>query len=87
MTLIEALKSGKRFKLPAWDRWFIGDPSEENIYTLTRAQILSELWEVEEESIEITKSELFTAMRSFYSFGASAFGDSLVLWDKLKENK
>lgn len=69
MNIISAIKSGKRFTHPNRsilessevihvDRWI---RSNQDCYSFTREEILSEEWIIEEEKIEITRSQLSDA--------------------------
>lgn len=60
LTLKEAIKSGDRFKRPSYLIFHrCHDDCPERF---TREEVLADDWEVEEEKIEITKTQLFRAM-------------------------
>lgn len=54
MTIIEAIKSRKRFKRSdtlIWKQYMSGD-------CISQRDILAEDWEIEEEKVEVTKAQL-----------------------------
>jgi len=55
MTLIEALKSGRRFRLGPNEPWMTG------VYSFFVEQILDDQWEVEPVTVTITKESLAAA--------------------------
>lgn len=61
MNLIEAVKSGKRFKLPS--TVWIGPQISFNV---TKDMVLSDLWEIEEEKKCFTESEIRAVLRHTY---------------------
>ena len=64
MNIIEAIKSGKRFKRPDWPEWCseadIRDPEDGHL-DITRADTLANDWEVEEAVVPITASRFDSA--------------------------
>lgn len=56
MNLIDAIKSGKRFKRLNGDVW-----QTTNTYSFTAADVVSEEWVVEEEQLTFTKTQLWKA--------------------------
>jgi hypothetical protein len=55
MNLIEALKSGRRFKRPDWGQYTEHDlANPDDIIPLTPADIVADDWEVEEIIVPIT---------------------------------
>lgn len=70
MNLIEAIKSGKRFKRPKFEHPSLRDenkypdgwvtPNHFN-YIFAREDVLADDWEIEEEKIEITCNQLSKA--------------------------
>jgi hypothetical protein len=64
MNIIEAIKSGKRFRRNGWYRW----REESEIYQMIRADILADDWEVE-QTVTITLDEFACAFgKAFDSF-------------------
>lgn len=68
MNFIEAVKTGKKFKRAHWDTFYSNYtvcPAQE----LNRMDVLAADWQVEEEKVTLTKTELeiayFTAISSF----------------------
>lgn len=75
MTIIEAVKSGKRFRRQTWveDQWcsldegllFIEDSRTKTTSDRIHiSEILADDWEVQEEKIEITKAQLANALNA-----------------------
>lgn len=64
MTIIEAIKSGKRFRRGCgeFSKWAANGEFQ---YILRKEDILATDWEVEEEKIEVTKEQLREAWDSF----------------------
>lgn len=64
MNIIEAIKSGKRFKRPDWPEWCseadIRDP-EGGYLDITHDALLADDWEVEEPLVSITREQLYKA--------------------------
>ena len=60
MNLIEAVKSGKRFKRKTHTLW--NDNLPDTIYEFSYRSILADDWEIEERKIEITESEFDKAL-------------------------
>lgn len=60
MTIIEAIKSGKRFKRRGQDNLMWSGPNPISI-TIDVKSLLSDDWEVEEKKVEITKAQLTKA--------------------------
>lgn len=74
MNIIDAVKSGKRFKRKTYINWAyvtrIGEINNEHgapIY-IDSEEILAEDWEVEEETVTITKSQLKEACDKYKPF-------------------
>lgn len=57
MNIIEAVKSGKKFKIRTCSFW--RDTCESHMYSAE--ELLSDDWEVEEKKVEVTKQQLFQA--------------------------
>lgn len=57
LSLIEAIKSGKRFRLPNKDCGWIKH-TETSVYYFRGEDIVSNDWEIEEEKIEVTREQL-----------------------------
>lgn len=55
MNIIEAVKSGKRFKRSFMIDWW---KSNQDMVGLYRSDIVADDWEVEEEKVEITYEQL-----------------------------
>lgn len=72
MTIQEAIKSGQKFRLPAWDTWYTNKLPHVNKFSC--ADILRNDWEIEieEEKIEITKMQLEKVLRG-YNFSPAGF--------------
>ena len=66
MNLIEAIKSGKRFRRMCWPpKCKYHDPlMDGSAYPFIRQEFLSEDWEIEEKKIEITHASLLMACDS-----------------------
>lgn len=80
MTLIEAIKSGKRFRrkpgkcphsslndLCDCGEWFQQNNDPTWVYCLNRERILADDWEIEEKKIEITHGQLMQAIERILS--------------------
>lgn len=61
MNLIEAIKSGKRFKKACEANWRLSGGLSGNFYS---EDIVYEGWEVEEKSVPITRSQFWDAVSS-----------------------
>jgi hypothetical protein len=61
MNIIEAIKSGKRFKRKGHALWSDG-PKYSVMVTMDWSDIVADDWEVEEKMIEITHSQFFEAI-------------------------
>lgn len=93
MNLIEAIKSGKRFRLKGCQEWL--DAYYENcnhiLCFLRYHNVLSDKWEVEEEKIEITEEMLKKVIVPEVMDTASKLGilvssiDIRDIFNKLKE--
>lgn len=57
MNIIEALKSGKRFRRKGMSFWY----SNENLMVSTD-HILDDEWEIEEEKVEVTRDRLVSVI-------------------------
>ena len=76
MTLIEALKSGRRFRLGLDGEWL------ENAYgygQFSIEQVLADDWELEPVSVTITRETLAVA----WTMAFDAQGGDEVAWDRL----
>jgi hypothetical protein len=77
MNIIEAIKSGKRFRRPAWKEWstdtqcnagYVWSSGNQGGSTtvsgmfLQSADITADDWEIEEKKVEITRSQFFSAV-------------------------
>lgn len=66
MNIIEAIKSGKRFRrsnqLKDWYQASNTYANDRSISNLLQSDILADDWEIEEEKIEITKAQLKVAV-------------------------
>ena len=69
MNLIEAIKSGKKFKREAWSRFEKWDP----YYPVILSDVLADDWEIEEKKVEITRTQFFSAIANARK---NAFADS-----------
>lgn len=58
MSIIDAVKSGKKFKRPDWRTWY-----DDSHSVILIEDILAIDWEIEESKIEITESEFDEAWR------------------------
>ena len=58
MNIIEAIKSGKRFKRKSEIAWMSGD----QLYNYVKADIIADDWEVEERKVTITRDQLYAAL-------------------------
>ena len=77
MNLIEAIKSGKRFKRPHWDIYYSNQMEEE--LQLSIEELLAEDWEVEEKQVTITLSQFTRAWnRALTSGNEPLVYDSIV---------
>ena len=65
MNLIEAIKSGKRFKRKAYSKFHKCDDTCSEGFT--RTEVLADDWEIENEKIEITKDQLKNAIHKSLS--------------------
>lgn len=73
MNLIDAIKSGKQFRRksqPNQDFWF----RPMDTHSFTQDEIIAEDWEVEEEKIEITWTELSEKYNSAWNKFYCAYG-------------
>lgn len=61
MNLIEALKTGKRFRRPTWGIYY--SVSHEGFFELTAEDALAEDWEVEKITIPLTGEVFDNAVR------------------------
>ena len=52
MNILEAIKSGKRFRRPIWIIYY--SANQEEFFELTDEDILATDWEVEEEDVKVT---------------------------------
>ncbi len=59
MNVISAIRYGTRFRRKNYDGWFVVRPNE--VYRLTKADLLARDWEVEKPEIEITRDKLYEA--------------------------
>lgn len=69
MNIQEAMKLGKPFKRPNSDRLFY--PGVHTHYTITRAELLADDWEVQEQKITITLKDLSNAFYEAYGYDRS----------------
>jgi hypothetical protein len=60
MNLLEAIKSGKRFKRPHWDIYYSSQMEEE--LQLSIEELLAEDWEVELKKVTITEEDFNKAV-------------------------
>ena len=60
MNIIEAIKSGKRFKRKNGTAWLFNN----EVYSYSRDCILADDWEVEEPTIRITRTEYYNAYKT-----------------------
>lgn len=63
MNVLEAIKSGKRFRLPTWNEgdWAEPDEGEEILRNMVYEALISEDWEIEQQVIPLTKTQIYTA--------------------------
>lgn len=61
MNLIDAIKSGKRFKRREWSEYIELKYGIDTYIAYSAESIIAEDWEVEEKKIEITESQLLEA--------------------------
>lgn len=87
MNIIEAIKSGRRFRRKGWlsDGIFTGtdwvQPS--NHHCLRREDIIVDDWEVESEAVTITEQQFNLAVqRTLHQMDPDEHG----FWDKLRKN-
>lgn len=59
MNLIQALKSGKRFRRQFRLKWF----TDELSFNFSKIDLLAEDWEVEEEKVTITRTQLIESLK------------------------
>jgi hypothetical protein len=59
MTIIEAIKSGKKFKREICERWLLETKNSAILFSV--GDILADDWEIEEPRIEITRTQFFQA--------------------------
>jgi hypothetical protein len=62
MNIIDAVKSGKKFKRPGYI-WTSSENLNRDYLRLTKDDILATDWEIEERKIEITETEFDEAVR------------------------
>lgn len=62
MNIIEAAKSGKRFKRKIWGRFEESDLAGQ-VKIVAVGDILADDWEIEEKKVEITNSQFYEAYR------------------------
>lgn len=84
MTIIEAIKSGKRFRRSRW-RMLLDGPSDSSVsVTLPWVDLLADDWEVEDKKVEINRNVLINAWGR--ALRAQANGNpTVVLFDLAKE--
>lgn len=78
MNLLEAIESGKRFRRKLDHRFYIDQCSN---YCFTREDLFADDYEIEEEKVTITRSQLWVAiMRNFplYAKGEN-LGNAVLL--------
>lgn len=67
MTLIEAIKTGKRIRRKGWEQWHLDQDMTLNklstLVAISRDDILAEDWEVEPTPITITREQFDAAWR------------------------
>lgn len=104
MNIIEAIKSGKKFRRPGHAHWFYIGKNQDYIeyqtdygnrrYNVTLNDIFADNWEIEEEKIEITKTQFANFI--YTPVGMKEFLDTSELtqeqyveraWNKLKGAK
>jgi hypothetical protein len=85
MNIIEAIKSGKRFKRKQWDNLaaIFDYCFYEDYKCFLKEDLLADDWEVEELSVTITRDKLTEAWRNSVTFN-QPFGN-LLLDELLKE--
>lgn len=82
MNLIDAIKSGKRFRRTQFKEWMSGpngrlgfshglmlgkkETVENEFYYLAEQDILADDWEIEEKKVEITRARLGDAIKALY---------------------
>ena len=73
MTLIESLKSGKRFRRPGFPWIEVNGPNinyaagTKSVYYLNASEVLAEDWEIESTPVTITKEQFWDAYDSAVS--------------------
>ncbi len=72
MNFLEALRSGKRIRRRGWDEYVDSKPDvtfspETNPHTVTVESLLSNDWEVEEESVAVTRTGFLSAVAEVLS--------------------
>lgn len=59
MNIIDAVKSGKRFRRPGWFKWCQSYTTLLDTYpALNGEDILADDWQIEEESVTVTRSQV-----------------------------
>lgn len=64
MNIIEAIKSGKRFKRKTWETYLL-NCVEQNF---TLKEVLADDWEVEPTPVTITREQFVEAWRNVFTF-------------------
>lgn len=95
MNLIEAVKSGKRFRRNGWEAWHL----DGNVYystvhglfggtkaftdgkwfSLMKADILADDWEIEEKRVEVTRSQVIEVLRSVFDDSAQGVREEVLI--------
>lgn len=70
MNIIEAIKSGKRFKRKSEIAWMSGD----QLYNYVKADIIAEDWEVEPEPVTVTEYQFYSAYARALNKAMTSFG-------------
>lgn len=85
MTIIEAIKSGKGFKRPGDVEWHPNGPNaakrfhiETCILSKNYCDVVADDWEVEEKSIELTRSKFLKAVSETLKKRAGKYGYQFV---------
>lgn len=60
MTIQEAIKSGKRYRLKHRETWLSERPVD--LYHVSKDDLLSLDWEIEEDKIELSKTQIIRAI-------------------------
>jgi hypothetical protein len=86
MTLVEAIKSGKRFRRKAWVAYTSPDywpPNVAGPLSVTREDVLADDWEVKPDPVTITREQFNSAWDKAFSMDASTVERHIIMCREL----